>query len=253
MPTESRRLIADVSDTSALTGNILLDGLPSKELDPIRSAAERVRPRMRQVLFEQDGEMPYAYFPLSGVFSSLAEMSDRAIVEALAVGHEGMIGLPAVFGASSSPTRVICQISGWTVRVPIAVLLETARRDGVLFDRFLRYAEAQITVLSRSVACTGLHTAQQRYARWVLATQDRLSTDEFPITQDFLAQMLGVTRPTISLVGQELQSLGLIHYAQGRLTVDDRAGLERAACQCYGTMRRAFEELLGVTWGNGKP
>jgi CRP-like cAMP-binding protein len=106
-----------------------------------------------------------------------------------------------------------------------------------------------MTALSRSIACAGLHTAQQRYARWVLATQDRVMMDEFPITQDFLAQMIGVTRPTISLVGQDLQALGLIHYAQGRLTVDDRAGLERVACECYGVIRHAFEELLGVNWG----
>ena len=204
---------------------------------------------MRQVLFEQDGEMPYACFPLNGVFSLLAEMEDRAIVETLVVGREGMIGLPAILGASRSPTRVICQISGWTLRIPIPALLEAASRDGVLFDRLLRYAQARMTALSRSVACTGLHSAQERYARWVLATQDRVSVDEFPITQDFLAQMLGVTRPTISLVGQDLQALGLIHYAQGRLTVDDRAGLERIACECYGASRRAFEQLLGVSWG----
>ena len=248
MPIQSIRTLAGES-APPLSGNLLLDGLPSNELDPIRSAAERVRPRMRQVLIEQAGEMPYAYFPLNGVFSLLAEMADGAIVETLAVGSEGMVGLPAILGASSSPTRVICQISGWTLRIPISVLLEAAPRDGVLFDRLLRYAQARMTALSRSVACSGLHSAQQRYARWVLTTQDRVSMDEFPITQDFLAQMLGVTRPTISLVAQDLQALGFIHYAQGRLTVDDRAGLERMACECYGATRRAFEELLGVSWG----
>ena len=249
MPIESNRMLAVTSDRSSFAGNFLLDGLPSNELDPIRSAAERVRPRMRQVLFEQDGEMAYAYFPLNGVFSLLAEMEDRTIVETLVVGREGMIGLPAILGASRSPTRVICQISAWTLRIPIPALLEAASRDGVLFGRLLRYAQARMTALSRSVACTALHSAQQRYARWVLTTQDRVSVDEFPITQDFLAQMLGVTRPTISLVGQDLQALGLVHYAQGRLTVDDRAGLERIACECYGASRHAFEQLLGVSWG----
>ena len=170
-------------------------------------------------------------------------------VETLTVGSEGMIGLHAVLGASHSPTRAICQVSGWALRMPVSALIEAAPRDGVLFDRLIRYAQARLTALSRSVACNRLHSAQQRYARWVLTTQDRVGTDEFPITQDFLAQMLGVTRPTISLVGQELQSLHLIHYAQGRLTVDDRHGLEQVSCECYQTTRQAFEELLGVERG----
>jgi CRP-like cAMP-binding protein len=232
-----------------LDGNQLLDGLPSKELAPIRSLAERVRPRMRQLLYEQDASMPHVYFPLSGVFSLLAQMSEGSVVETLTVGNEGMIGLPAVLGASASPTRVICQISGWALRIPADALIDAAPRGGALFDRLLRYAEARLTALSRSVACNRLHSSQQRYARWVLNTHDRVGVDEFPITQDFLAQMLGVTRPTISLVGQELQAQGLIHYAQGRLTVDDRAGLEAVSCECYHTTRAAFESLLGAERG----
>jgi CRP-like cAMP-binding protein len=156
-----------------------------------------------------------------------------------------MLGLPAVLGAPRSPSRAICQIAGWVLRVPIATLRAAAPPGGVLHGRLLRYAQARMTSLSRSVACNRLHSAQQRYARWVLTTQDRVDADEFPITQDFLAQMLGVTRPTISQVGQELQSAGLIHYAQGRLTVDDRAGLTSVACDCYPVVRAAFDELLG--------
>jgi CRP-like cAMP-binding protein len=232
-----------------LEGNRLLDGLPSKELATIQLAAERVRPRMRQLLYEQDGAMDYAYFPQSGVFSLLAQMSDDSVVETLAVGNEGMIGLPAMLGASTSPTRVICQISGWVLRIPTDVLIKAAPRGGALFGRLARYAQARLTALSRSVACNRLHSSEQRYARWVLNAHDRVGMDEFPITQDFLAQMLGVTRPTISLVGQELQTQGLIHYAQGRLTVDDRAGLEAVSCECYRTTRMAFEALLGSERG----
>src|ERR1700712_4889268 len=160
-----------------------------------------------------------------------------------------MVGLPAVFGAQLSPTRAMCQISGWTLRIPMNKLIEAVPRNGALFDRLVRYAQARMTALSRTVACNRLHSAQQRYARWVLTTQDRVRVDEFPITQDFLAQMLGVTRPTISLVGQELQSLHVIHYAQGRLTVDNRQALEGIACECYETTRTAFRDLLGVARG----
>ena len=241
--------LAEEGSPVEIQGNSLLEGLPADEIEALRPNLERVRSRMRQVLFEQSEPIHHAYFPQGGVFSLLAEMHDGETVETLTVGSEGMIGLPAVLGASHSPTRAICQVSGWALRVPVHVLIDAAPRDGVLFDRLVRYAQARLTALSRSVACNRLHSSQQRYARWVLTTQDRVGTDEFPITQDFLAQMLGVTRPTISLVGQELQSLQLIHYAQGRLTVDDRKRLENVSCECYRTTREAFAELLGVQRG----
>jgi CRP-like cAMP-binding protein len=232
-----------------LAGNSLLAGLPPEATEPLAAAAERVRPRMRETLYAQGGPMTHAYFPVGGVFSLLVDMADGGVIETLTIGNEGVVGLPAVLGATRSPTRAICQIAGWAVRVPMPRLIEAAPRHGVLYDRLVRYAEARLTSLSRSVACNRLHSAQQRYARWVLTTQDRVGGDEFPITQDFLAQMLGVTRPTISLVGQELQAAGLIHSAQGRLTVDDRAGLEAVACECYVVVRAAFEELLGGSPG----
>jgi CRP-like cAMP-binding protein len=237
------------ASTSTSVGNRLLDGLPFDELEAMRPSLDRVRPRMRTVLYEQGEPIQHAYFPQGGVFSLLAQMQDGGTVETLTVGNEGMIGLHAVLGANRSPVRAICQVSGWALRVPIDTLVEAAPRNGVLFDRLIRYAQARLTALSRSVACNRLHSAQQRYARWVLTTQDRVGTDEFPITQEFLAHMLGVTRPTISLVGQELQSLRIIHYARGRLTVDDREGLERVSCECYFTTRQAFAELLGVERG----
>jgi CRP-like cAMP-binding protein len=239
-PTERTSSVAG-EKVVQLEGNRLLDSLPSNEMERVLSSAERVRPRMRQVMFEQDGAMSYVYFPQSGAFSLLVQMMDGTMIETLSVGNEGMLGLPAILGARRSPTRAICQISGWALRIPLAELIDAAPRNGELFDRLVRYAQARLAALSRSVACCRLHSAQQRYARWVLATQDRVGTDEFPITQDFLAQMLGVTRPTISLVGQELQTSGFIHYAQGRLTVDDRAGLEGVACECYALIRRQFE------------
>jgi len=204
---------------------------------------------MRELLYAQGGPMEYAYFPIGGVFSLLMETADGGAVETLTVGNEGMLGLPAVLGAARSPTRAVCQISGWVLRVPMGRLVEAAPRAGVLYSRLARYAEVRLTSLSRSVACNRLHSAQQRYARWVLTTHDRVGGDEFPITQEFLAQMLGVTRPTVSLVGQELQAAGLIHYAQGRLTVDDPAGLGRVACECYAAVRAAFAENLGEPQG----
>jgi CRP-like cAMP-binding protein len=240
---------SEPSVSLAASASQLLAGLPAAELEPLIADAQRVRPRMRQELYAQGGSMEVAWFPVGGVFSLIVETTDGGMVEILTIGNEGMLGLPAVLGASRSPTRAICQIAGWALRVPMATLLEVARPGAVLHGRLTRYAQARMTSLSRSVACNRLHSAQQRYARWVLTTQDRVGADEFPITQDFLAQMLGVTRPTISQVGQELQGAGLIHYAQGRLTVDDRAGLERLSCECYAAVRAEFAELLGSPRG----
>lgn len=237
------------SPTVLLAGNRLLDGLPLEEAEPLAAASVRVRPRMRELVYAQGGPMDAVYFPVGGVFSLIAEMGDGSAVETLTVGREGMLGLPAVLGARRSPTRAMCQIAGWALQLPLARVVEAAPRDGVLFDRLARYADARLTSLSRSAACNRLHSARQRYARWVLTTQDRVGADEFPVTQEFLAQMLGITRPTVSLVGQELQAAGLVHAAQGRLTIDDRAGLEGASCECYAVVRAAFDELFGTPHG----
>jgi CRP-like cAMP-binding protein len=237
---------SDGADRRALlNGNHLLAVLSSQEMAAAAAAAERVRMRMRQLLFAQGDAITHAYFPVSGVVSLMADMADGEAIETLTVGNEGMIGLSAVLGSDRSPTRALCQIAGVAIRIPIAALLQAAPPGGTLHGRLLRYAEARLTSLSRSVACNRLHSARQRYARWVLTTHDRMGGDEFPITQELMGQMLGVTRPTISLVGGELQAAGLIHGGHGRITVDDRAGLERVACECYSTVRSTFRELLG--------
>lgn len=238
-----RRESATASPTQR--GNALLGGVPPDQLRDLYHSAERVRPRTRQVIYETGMPMEYAWFAEGAVFSLLAEMGDGTVIETLTVGDEGMLGLPAIMGHHESPTRAICQIGGWALRIPMRALTEAAPRQSALFDRLMRYAQAQLINLTQSVACNRLHSAQQRYARWVLATQDRAGTDEFPMTQDFIAQMLGITRPTVSQVSQELQANGIIHYAKGRITIDDRAGLERVACECYGIMRTAFTDLLG--------
>jgi CRP-like cAMP-binding protein len=233
------RAAADLLERSRL-----LAGLPAGAADRLLAVAERTRPRMRQEIYAQGGAMEHAYFPQGGVFSLLMETGDAPGVEVLTVGDEGMLGLPAVLGAARSPTRAFCQIAGWTLRVPMAELIAAAPPGSVLHGRLVRYAQAQLTSLARSVACNRLHSAGQRYARWVLTAQDRVGGDEIPITQEFLARMLGITRPTVSAVGQEFQAAGLVHHAQGRLTVDDRGGLEAAACGCYAAVRAAFDELL---------
>jgi len=229
--------------------NRLLADLPFDELERIGSRLERVRPRMREVLYGQGGAMEHVYFPEKGVFSLLTEMADGGVVENLTVGNEGMLGLPAVLGAARSPSRAICQVPGRALRMPAQTFREAVVPGGVLHTRFIRYAQARMTSLAQSVACNRLHAATQRYARWLLITHDRVGTDHFPITQEFLAQMLGVTRPTVSMIAQELQAAGLIHYMQGQMTVDDRPGLEATACECYLVVRAAFDELLGEARG----
>lgn len=231
------------------TGNRLLAGLPRKETERLQSFAEFVRPRIRTVLYQQGGPMESVYFPEGGVFSLLTEMSNGDCVENLTVGNEGVIGLPALFGATHSPSRAFCQVPGRALQMPTAAVLEAVPPGSTLYTRLIRYAQARMTSLAQSVACNRLHSATQRYARWLCITHDRVGADEFSITQEFLAQMLGVSRQTVSEIAQELQAAGVIHYTLGRMTVDDRAALEATACECYAVVRAAFDELLGSPRG----
>jgi CRP-like cAMP-binding protein len=215
----------------------------------MREIVEPVRPRRHEVLHEQGGPIAHVYFPADGVFSLGARMADGTSVITLAVGNEGVIGLPAIMGAGTSPLVAICQIPGWTLRVPRPALHDTARVHGVLFRRILRYAHAQVTSLAQSAACNRLHSATQRYARWLLTTHDRAKSDDISLTQASLAEMLGVSRQTVSEVARALEDAEIIHCAQGRITVDNRVGLEAHACECYQVVRTAFDELLGVPRG----
>jgi CRP-like cAMP-binding protein len=165
-------------------------------------------------------------------------------VEITTIGNEGVVGMHAFLGAAASPYDTYCQVPGRVLRLPVAELRTFMAADGALHRLFRSYAQVTIAQLSRNVVCHQLHQAEQRAARWLLMTHDRAGADEFTLTQEFLAQMLGVRRMTVSEIASGYQQRGLIRYTRGRITITDRGGLETAACECYRILRDQTHTLL---------
>jgi CRP-like cAMP-binding protein len=223
--------------------NRLLELLPLDERTRLLSDLEEVQVPAK-LLLALPGE-PYSQvlFPVTGVISVLVPMGEEPSVEAGVIGHEGMVGIPIVLGANRGPHEVICQVAGSGSRMSAnrfkKLLSECPGTRGVL----QRYALTFMNQAARSSACNRMHDVNQRLARWLLLVHDRVLGDEFGLTQEFLSEMLGVRRPSVSLAAQTLQHAGLINYRWGRITVLDRLGLEGAACEDY---RQTVEEYENV-------
>lgn len=228
--------------TPAVWRNRLLVALPSAEQQRIGARLELIELGLRDPLYEAGQPIGSIYFPLSYVLSLVAPL-DNTAVEVATVGPEGMAGLPAFLGATTSDYRVFCQVPGQALRLSVDALTELTAGDGDLHGLLHRYTQAMMVFLGQNVACNRLHTVEQRCARWLAHTHDRVDQDSFPLAQDFLAQMLGVRRASVSLHAQTLQHTGLIRYSRGRITVLNPDGLHAAACPCYPIIRDAFDNL----------
>ncbi len=197
-----------------------------------------------QLLYEVGGPVTEAHFPSSAGLSVVGVMDDGTAVECATVGFEGAVGLlPALSGGVSS-SRTFVQLAGAGISIPAAALRRRAAESPALVDLLLRFAQAVIAQEEQSVACNALHDNEPRLARWILQNQDRLNARILPLTQEYLAIMLGVQRTTVSAAASRLRAEGLIRYRRGNLEILDRAGLERRACECYATVRRLRERLL---------
>ena len=173
-------------------------------------------------------------------------MEDGRVVEVATVGREGLVGIGAVFGAPVASGEAFVQIAAEPAAViSIDAFRHEMHRRGAFYDRVARYSQAFVNMLMQSVACSGLHSAEERCCRWLLMTHDRIGQDEFPLTHEFLAIMLGVRRPTVTLVMAELTRAGIVSNVRGHVRIVDRKGLEQATCECYGKTRLAFYRLLG--------
>jgi CRP-like cAMP-binding protein len=161
------------------------------------------------------------------------------------IGNEGMVGTPVFLGSERSPTRAISQVPGEALRMETKFFQEEIKRAGPLHGLVQRYTQAMINQISQSTVCNHRHSVQKRMCRWLLMSHDRVGTDEFQLTQEFLAQMLGVRRPTVTTVACILQKAGLITYRRGIITILDRKGLEAASCECYGVVAKELNRLLG--------
>ena len=205
------------------------------------------------VVHEADAPLPFVYFPHTSVCSIIRIMADGRRVEVGTTGHEGMVGLPVFLGAETTPFQCVVQIPGSAWRMHAGTLREAVTRSAALRSLLQRYTQYLYDQTAQSVACNRLHSIDERCARWLLMTHDRVGlVDRFALTQEFLAVMLGVRRASVSLAAEALQRDGRIRYHRGSITVVDRAGLESAACECYGSDRADYERLLGrsATWGS---
>jgi CRP-like cAMP-binding protein len=225
--------------------NRLLRALPPGELRKLTARCEVLDLEVRYCIFEPDRPSEYVYFPLSSVISVHTKMREGMVVEVATVGREGMVGLEIFLGGQQTPASAFCQIAGPAVRINTDEFCQTVRDSAPLTALLLRYTQAVLTQVSQSVACNRVHSVEERCARWLLMTHDRVNGDRFDLTQEFLAEMLGVRRPTVSIAASILQRAGFIRYSRGRVEVVDRAGLESATCECYGVIAREYDRLIG--------
>ena len=228
--------------------NQLLAALPPKDYALLRSELATVPMKLKQSLWEPNQPIEAVYFPIDAVASILA-LTDGHTVEVGTIGNEGFVGLPVFLGATTSPGRAMVQVAGEGQRLDVAVFRGEAHRDGPFRQLLERYTQAFMTQVSQSTACNRAHSVEQRLARWLLIVRDRVERNEFPLTHEFLGQMLGVRRATVSETAAALQRAKLISYHRGVITIRNRAGLERSACECYGIVRKEFELLLGIQSG----
>ena len=224
--------------------NRLLLALPRAEYQALLPDLESVILEHGAVLFEARERITHIYFPQRCVVSMLAAAGDGPSVEVGLVGNEGMVGLSAFLGATTSMTQAVLQIPDGAWRMEVRAFSRAVARGTALQEAMQRYTRTVISHVSQVLACNQRHTVSRRCARWLLMAHDRVGADRFTLTQDFLGQMLGAQRPTVSITAHHLQELGLIRYSRGVITVTDRAGLESAACTCYDVMEddyaRAF-------------
>jgi CRP-like cAMP-binding protein len=224
--------------------NKLLAKVPADELKRLQPHLHEVRLEYMQVLSEPDESITQVYFPTRGVLSMVTEPDSGDIVEFATIGNEGMVGVPVLLGSNSMPSRVMVQVAGSGFQIESKRFSEILKQTPAFNARLMRYVMALLNQVAQATSCNRLHEVQERCARWLLHTHDRVNGDSFMLTQEFLSQMLGVHRPTVTIAARMLQQAGLIRYTRGQIEVIDREGLEAAACSCYRTITDHYASLL---------
>jgi CRP-like cAMP-binding protein len=226
--------------------NCLLTALPADALARVLPRLTPVDLPLRATLCAAEAPIEQVHFPESGMVSLVAELEEGTRQEVGIVGREGMVGTPLVFGVESAFTDMMVQLPGSALRIGAAAFRRELDESPPFRALMLRYCEAANSQIAQTAACNGRHGLEQRLARWLLMAHDRFEDDALPLTQDFLAIMLGVHRPSITITAGILQRSGLIRYANGLITVLDRRSLEAASCECYAIVQRRFTNLLGT-------
>jgi CRP-like cAMP-binding protein len=228
--------------------NEILIALPPDEYERLSSHMEHVQLPHGQVLIEHGEPIRDVYFPNDALISLVTQLADGSTVEAGVAGREGMAGLPVVLGADSTPMQSVVQIPGTAVKIKAQVIRDAFNHGGALQSRLLRYAHALFIEASQSAACNAHHHLEERLARWLLTSSDGVESNNLPLTQEFIATMMGVRRAGVTCAALTLRESGLINYNRGDIQILDRDGLEAAACECYRAIKDQFKSLVS----NGK-
>lgn len=197
-----------------------------------------------EVLYESGGQLQHVYFPTTSIVSLLYVMRDGASAEIAVVGNEGILGISLFMGGETTPSRAVVQSAGRGYRLKARLLKQEFQRAGPVMDLLLRYTQALITQMAQTAVCNRHHSVEQQLCRWLLLSLDRLSTSELTMTQELIANMLGVRREGVTEAAGNLQRAGVIRYSRGRITVLDREQLEQDVCECYAVVKKEFERLL---------
>ena len=235
-----------MSKSSPQPVNRLLAALPDAEYQRLIPHLECVPLSFKQVLHEVGEPIEYVYFPHRGIVSLLSTMADGSMVEVGLVGNDGITGIPATLGDNIATTIAIVQVPGSGMRMKASVLKTEFGRGGSLQSLLLRYIQALYAFVSQNAACNRLHHLDGRLARWLLLVCDRVESNQLPLTQEFIAQMLGVRRAGVTEAANMLQQAGLIRYTRGKITILKREELEATACECYEIINDEFAMLLGT-------
>ena len=232
------------SPRNPISGNRLLDALPENVRERLSLGTVALNPN--QIIHEAGAIAEHVYFPTSGLISMVAGAGNGLSVEIGMVGKEGMFNVSTILGDDRPSHAAMVQLPGSALRTTSALLRREAQANPALLGLLLRYGQVVLTTAAQTAACNRLHLLEQRCARWLLSAHDRAEVDTFPMTQEFLAMMLGVRRPGVTIAAQAFQADGLIIYTHGTLTIVDRSGLEAASCPCYRFIQDEFVRLLGA-------
>ena len=230
--------------TSTPKQNHLLAALPSADYKRLLPELEYVRLELGQVLYESGSGQAYVYFPTDSIVSLLYVMQNGSSAEIAVVGYEGMVGIALFMGGETTPSRAVVQSAGSAYRFRDSVLKIEFERGGALQHLLLRYTQSLITQMAQTAACNRHHAVEQQLCRWLLLSLDRLHSSELTMTQELIANMLGVRREGVTEAAGNLQAAGLIHYSRGKITVLDRSKLEARVCECYAVVKRESDRLL---------
>ena len=224
--------------------NHLLAALPDAEWQRWQPQLESIEMPLGQVLYESGGTLSHVYFPTSAIVSLLYVMENGASAEIAVVGNEGIVGISLFMGGGSTPSRAVVQSAGEGFRLKAQTMKDEFNRAGPVLHLLLRYTQALITQMAQTAVCNRHHSLDQQLCRWLLLSQDRLHGNELVMTQELIANMLGVRREGVTEAALKLQKAGLIRYARGHIAVLDRESLQKRACECYAVVKDEYERLL---------